>query len=66
MTERKGCIEDIIFYNEENGYLVAAVSDESGEEGIVTGNLPMAREGSTWREILSHYYPGTELSALPV
>ena len=26
----------------------------------------MAREGSTWREILSHYYPGTELSALPV
>ena len=48
MTERKGCIEDIIFYNEENGYLVAAVSDESGEEGIVTGNLPMAREGSTY------------------
>ena len=26
----------------------------------------MAREGSTWREILSHYCPGTELSALPV
>lgn len=48
MTERKGCIEDIIFYNEENGYLVALVSDESGGEGVVTGNLPFAREGSSY------------------
>ncbi|MBR2576508.1 MAG: ATP-dependent RecD-like DNA helicase [Firmicutes bacterium] len=48
MAERKGCIEDIIFYNEENGYLVALVSDESGEEGIVTGSLPLAREGSSY------------------
>ena len=24
----------------------------------------MAREGSTWREILAHYYPGTELTML--
>ena len=48
MTELKGCIEDIIFYNKENGYLVALVSEESGGEGVVTGNLPSAREGGSY------------------
>ena len=26
------------------------------------GAMVLAREGSTWQEILAHYYPGTSLT----
>jgi len=48
MEELRGSIEEIVFYNEENGYLVALVADEKGEPVTVVGNMPFAREGSSF------------------
>ncbi len=48
MEELKGSIEEIIFYNEENGYLVALVSDENEEPVTVVGNMLLAREGKSF------------------
>lgn len=48
MEELRGRIEEIVFYNEENGYLVALVVTEQEEPVTVVGNLPFAREGSSF------------------
>ena len=44
--KRQGFIERIKFRNEENGYTVMSVTDQSdGEEVIMVGNLAYAAEG---------------------
>ena len=48
MEELRGRIEEIVFHNEENGYLVAMVAAEGEELVTVVGNLPFAREGSSF------------------
>ncbi|MBR6701028.1 MAG: ATP-dependent RecD-like DNA helicase [Firmicutes bacterium] len=48
MEELRGCIEEIVFHNEENGYTVALVSTEQEELFTVVGNLPFAKEGSSF------------------
>lgn len=41
---KEGRIEDIIFYNQENGYLVAVFETED-EEFTIVGNLPSCNKG---------------------
>lgn len=48
MEEKKGVITDIVFYNEDNGYIVAAM--EADEEIFtIVGNLPSCTIGSEYR-----------------
>ncbi|MDO4481108.1 MAG: ATP-dependent RecD-like DNA helicase [Bacillota bacterium] len=48
MEELRGRIEEIVFYNEENGYLVALAVTEQEEPVTVVGNLPFAKEGRSF------------------
>lgn len=44
MSELQGTVEDIIFHNEENGYVVAKVNDK-GESVTIVGCIPYISEG---------------------
>lgn len=48
MEELRGQIEEIIYYNEENAYTVAAVETEAEEYVTVVGYLPFAKEGQSY------------------
>ncbi len=48
METLRGQIEEIIYYNEDNGYLVAAVETREDEFITAVGYLPLAREGHSY------------------
>lgn len=48
MEEKKGIITEIIFYNEENGYIVAVMETQE-EIFTIVGNLPSCTIGSEYR-----------------
>lgn len=48
MEEKKGVITDIVFYNEENGYIVATMETDE-EIFTIVGNLPSCTIGSEYR-----------------
>lgn len=56
MEEIKGTVKNIIFRNEENGFTVLELVDESGDEITAVGSLPLANVGErievsgTWTE----------------
>ena len=56
MEEIKGTVKTIIFRNEENGFTVLELVDESGDEITAVGSLPLANVGErievsgTWTE----------------
>ena len=47
MDKLKGMVSEIIFKNEENGYLVAALQGEDEEDTIIVGCLPTLSLGET-------------------
>jgi exodeoxyribonuclease V alpha subunit len=44
----KAVLTAIVFYNEDNGFLVARAQDENGRALTVTGNLPGAKSGRSF------------------
>ena len=44
MPEIQGIIEDIVFHNEENGYIIAHLNDKK-EQITVVGIVPYISEG---------------------
>lgn len=47
IEEKQGHIEEIIFYNQENGYTIAVFETEE-EQFTAVGSLPSCRKGSTY------------------
>ena len=46
MEEIKGILAEIIFYNEENGYLVGVLESDT-EDQVIVGNMHSPRKGNT-------------------
>lgn len=42
-----GSVKSVIFHNNENGYSIVKIEDESNKELIVTGKFPLVGEGET-------------------
>ena len=45
----EGCAEDIIFYNDDNGYAVFEFKSDDGDEITCVGTVPQIRKGDMFK-----------------
>lgn len=45
----EGAVEDVIFYNDDNGYAVFDFKSDDGDELICVGTVPQIRKGDTFK-----------------
>ena len=45
----EGAVEDVIFYNDDNGYAVFDFKSDDGDELICVGTVPQIRRGDTFK-----------------